>query len=661
MPALIPLPRRVVMASGELQLGGSHLRVQFAQHDTPRLQAAVARFSDGFVGARPVPLTVNCENRSDRHPQLGTRESYRLRVAEAGIELWSDSEWGVMHGLGTLQQLRSDGSALPCCEIFDEPRFAWRGLLVDVARHFISVAALQRTIDGMAACKLNVLHLHLTDDQAFRFPSRSLPIASEPQYAAADLSDLVEYAAQRGIRVVPEIDMPGHVTALLAEHPHLGSAKTEKTRRFGVHEGCLDPSKESVYAAIRQLLVEVAEVFPDRYLHIGGDEVSPGWWGENPEIAAFMSAQGIANVAALQSYFVNRVAEIVRSLGREPIGWDEVLHRDVAAPMAVQVWRGASARDAALRSGHSCIVSANYYLDLFFPADVHYGFDPQAPMAELIAREDALLSDARLLHVAPGMRWTHQWRAAVATGEASDDPGAILGGEACLWTELVTEPLLDVRLWSRLPAIAERFWSSADVRDVASLYARLIVWLDRLKEIAGIDVMGRSHELLRAAGVTDRWMPLVELLEPTKWYARLLGEEALRARLTGTEMPQARPYDTDSPLNGVVDGLLPESLATRDVAGLCERASAGDAAARSKLADMAQRWRGFAGRADCLPELTASADQLSLVGEHLACYLGGELSAEATLAELRALDVPRGEYYLAVLPVLCGWLERVQE
>ena len=235
MLPLIPLPQRVVMAQGELSLRGAHLSVRFAQLDTPRLRSAVARFADGFVGARPVPLTVSCEQPGDQFPQLGVPESYRLRVAAAGIELWSESEWGVMHALGTLQQLRSDDSALPCCEIFDEPRFAWRGLLVDVARHFISAAALQRTIDGMAACKLNVLHLHLTDDQAFRFPSRSLPITNERQYSVAELSGLVEYAAQRGIRVVPEIDMPGHVTALLADHPHLGSGRTGKP----VASGCM--------------------------------------------------------------------------------------------------------------------------------------------------------------------------------------------------------------------------------------------------------------------------------------------------------------------------------------------------------------------------------------------------------------------------------------
>ena len=427
-----------------------------------------------------------------------------------------------------------------------------------------------------------------------------------------------------------------------------------------MHEGCLDPSKESVYAAIGQLLGELAEVFPDHYLHIGGDEVSPGWWGESPEIAAFMSAQGIADVPALQSYFVNRVAQIVRSLAREPIGWDEVLHPDVAETMAVQVWRGASARDVALRSGHACIISANYYLDLLFPADVHYGFDPEAPMAELLACEDALLSDARLLHVAEGMRWTHQWRAGAAAGDTPGSRGAILGGEACLWSELVAEPHLDLRLWTRLPAIAERFWSSADIRDVENFYVRLIPWLDRLKEIADIDVMSSSRELVSAAGVTDPWMPLVELLEPTKWYARLLGEDALRARLTGAEMPQARPYHVDSPLNRVVDGLLPESLAARDLAGICERASAGNAAARGELADLAQRWRGFAARTDCLPELAASAAQLSAAGEHLARYLRGELSAAATLAELQRLDAPHGEYYLAALPVLCGWLQRGQ-
>jgi hexosaminidase len=634
-------------------LADARLRDNYSQVRTPRLQTAIGRFTAAFSGPASIPVDVHCAEQSGAYPQLGEREWYRLHIAQSGIELWADTEWGVLHAVSTLRQLVTENHTLPLCEIEDEPRFPWRGLLIDVARHFMSVAALRRTLDGMAACKLNVLHLHLTDDQGFRFPSATLPLAGEQQYSVTQLRELVDYAALLGIRVIPEIDLPGHSTALLAAHPWLGSGTTQRTERFGVHEACLDPSREPVYAALGKLLAEVAEVFPDRYLHIGGDEVSPGWWRESPEIAAFMQAQGLADQQALQSYFVNRVAGMVRDLDRVPIGWDEILHEDLPKSVVVQNWRGASSRDRALSGGNPCIVSAPYYLDLFFPADVHYGFDPEAATSELLALEDRLLDDARLRHVAEGMRWTHQWRSeagAVARG-------AVLGGEACLWAELVTEALLDLRLWTRLPAIAERLWSPAQLRDAEGMYQRLVPWLERLKRITAVDVFASFRQLMREAGVADSWIPLVELLEPVKWYARLLGEEALNARLAGSEMPLARPYSLSSPLNGVVDGLYPESFAVREVRQLCDLVSAGDLEARRRLAQLAGAWQQLAGQPGCLPELAPSARQLGLAGARLGAFLDGDADADATLAALQALNQPQGEYVLALVPMLCAWLE----
>ncbi len=661
-PALIPYPKHFRRRDGSLALRRDRLKVGFPRARSDRTRAAVEQFIADLPatadGSPAVPLTIRCEEVGARWLSLGAAEGYRLTVTSSGIQLSAPAEWGILHGIRTLAQLLTDDGRLPICEIEDEPRFPWRGLLVDVARHFIGVEALKRTLRGMAQCKLNVLHLHLTDDQGFRFPSSVLPIPGACQYHRDELVELVDYAASLGIRIVPELDMPGHVTALLAAHPQLGSGATVETTRFGVHEACLDPSRESVYEVLGRLLAEVADVFPDRYVHIGGDEVNPSWWSNSEGVRDFMRTGGLTDMPALQTHFVNRLANMLQALGRVPIGWDEVLHPNLETSVVVQCWRGAASRDRALAGGHDGIVSAPYYLDLFFPADMHYEFDPVAPAAELEAAEDRLLEDPRLAHVAPGMRWTHQWR--TLPSYEGPERGKVLGGEACLWSELVTEPLLDGRLWTRLPAVAERLWSPEQIRDVDDMYVRLEAWLARLPATAGIDVLGSFRDwTITVAAIPAAWLPLVEFLEPVKWYARLLGEDALNARLSGEEMPLARPYDTRSPLDNLVDGLMVESFRVREVRRICEAADCGDQAALARLAELCRQWQSLAQRDDCPPVLVPSARQLGATADCLAAYLGGR-SRAAALATMNRLNVPQGEMVLALVPMLCAWLGSVQ-
>ena len=656
---LLPYPRQVDWQAGSLTLTGGSFVVNYLVTRTERLESAVDRIekqiwrrtpptSDG----QPVTLEIHCGESGSEWPILGADESYQMEVTDTRIGLQAPCEWGVLHGLNTLLQLVTSAGTLPSISVQDKPRFPWRGLMIDVARHFIGILALQRTLDVMAFYKLNVLHLHLCDDQAFRVRSKAFPrLASDPSYSPAELAGLVRYAAARGIRVIPELDMPGHTTSWLAAYPEWGNERTEATRRYGVHRGCLDPTNESVYEAISLLLGELDEIFPDRYLHIGGDEVHPAWWSESKSIDAFMQEHGFADVAALQAHFNARVTGLVNDLGKVAVGWDEVLHPDLDRGVLVQSWRGATARDRALQQGHNCLVSAGYYLDLCFPADVHYRFDPEADEGALIEREDALTVDPRFAHVAAGMRWTDQWR---EQGSSSDLPcGSVIGGEACLWSELVDESVLDTRLWSRMPALAERFWSRVDQRDTHDMYQRLVASLESLAASGLVDVFESSAALLARAGVTDAWMPLANLLEPVKWYGRLLGGEALAARLSGTEMPQSRPYDADTPLDRIVDGLLPESFAAREVAALCERATGGDAAAMSELGDLARSWRVLCSQPDCPEELASLADTLADTAELVLDRLQGKTIDESLLQQAGR---PHGEYLLAIVPALNRWL-----
>ena len=552
--------------------------------------------------------------------------------------------------------------------------------MLDAARHFIPADALLQTLDLMAFYKLNVLHLHLSDDQGFRFPSAAWPkLASRESYRRAELRELVAQAGARGIRVVPELDMPGHVASWLAAYPEWGPQRqpVEASQRFGAHQAVLNPADAAVYQAVDALFGELAEIFPDPFVHIGGDEVQPDCWLESEEISAYMAEHGLSGPAALQAHFNQRLAALAARRGKRLIGWDEALHEAAPADMIVQAWRGATARDRALAAGHDCIVSSGYYLDLFYPADLHHAWDLGAPEDELLAQEDAMLEDPRLEHVAEGIRWTHAWReiagskrtdAAPETRRSSDWPaggapadganrtrGAVLGGEACLWSELVDERLLPVRLWSRMPAIAERFWSAETAPGPAwpraTLNMRLQASLERLAELGMLDIREISRGLLRQFGVAESQLPLVELLEPIKWYGRLLGPEALRARIEGREVPLHRRYRADSPLNRPADALLPESFAAGRFAALLNGAPA-------PLRQECQRLLALCRAEGLLPELQGPVKQIAALLETVLAVLDGRLQPAAAIEQAAAATQPQGEYIAALGPDVQHWLGR---
>ena len=492
--------------------------------------------------------------------------------------------------------------------------------MIDTVRHFIPIDTLMRTLDLMELYKLNVLHLHLSDDQGFRFLGKEFPDIADPRdrYRRDELAALVESAALRGIRVVPELDVPGHTASWLAAHPEwgLGERVAAVSRRFGVHACCLDPDNEDAMRAVAALFGELAQVFPDSHAHFGGDEVT---------------LPGGQDASAAQAAFNARMAKTLDGLGKSPMAWDEVIGPDLPRNVVIQSWRGAGARARALRAGFDTVYSAPYYLDLFYPADLHYAFDPETDAGPELA------ADPRLAHVRDGLlalsrRWDAQAREEPVQAPTA---GRVLGGEACLWTELVTDELFDTRLWSRMPAIAERFWSAADVRDADDMYRRLAATQERLAQLAGVDPERELRRRLMRSGLTAEevrgLMPLLEMLEPVKWYARLLGEA------TAGAVDAARPYDADTPLDRVVDFLPSESLAARHVANM------GD----DRLRDIIAGWRSqriwverCAGR-DVIRELTGVSATLSLLAEQLEAHLCGR---EARLPAA-ALD-PHGEYLL---------------
>ncbi len=515
----------------------------------PRVQSAYARLP--FC----VPLLVECNDESSGYPALNDHAAYTLSITETGVELKAESQWGCLAGLSTLEQLEDNGT-FPVAIVEDKPRFPWRGLMLDVARHFIEIGTLKRTIDVMAYFKLNVLHLHLTDDQGFRFWSSRYPeLASSKHYKPDELRDLVNFAADRGIRVVPEIDCPGHVTSWLVAHPEWGTELVEgPSNKFGAHDACLDPTGR-LDRPLELLFEDLADVFPDDYVHFGGDEVQFSWWKKSSSIQTFMKDQNISNLVDVQAVFNKHVTKILRNLGKRPIGWDEVLHRNLPLDVVVQCWRGVHVRDVAIEAGYDSLLSAPYYLDLFFPADAHYGFDPGASGSALQKANGSLKRDARFSHVGDSLDWLE--KSSSLPSLPNRKAGRNLGGEACLFSELVSDDIVDVRLWSRLPAIAELFWTTCQHSGIDNLYDRMEY---HQKKIVRFGVEIPDPRL----GVYEEVGYLIEMLEPVKWYLRLLGPSVMKARINGIgESDLKRPYNLSTSLTRVIDRIAPESIATR--------------------------------------------------------------------------------------------------
>jgi hexosaminidase len=519
---LLPVPAALKFQTGRLPIT-EQFTIALRGHRDARLQSGIERMSQrlgartGFTFARGLSnaaatatLVIACQGAGLAVPAVNEDESYTLEVANAQATLAAPTVVGALRGLETFLQLLSgdkDGYFLPAVSIQDQPRFPWRGLMIDIARHWQPMEVIKRNLDGMAAVKLNVLHLHITEDQGFRIESKRYPklhqLGSDGNFYTQDqMREIIEYARQRGIRVIPEFDMPGHTTSWFVGHPELASkpGPYEIERKWGIFEPVFDPTNEKLYQLLDGFLGEMAALFPDAYLHIGGDEVEAKHWKENPRIQAFMKEKGLADNHALQAYFNQRVAQLVTKHGKRMIGWDEVVHPTLPKNIVVQSWRGPDSLAAAARQGYSGILSNGYYIDLMYPARDHYLNDPIPANTTLTPAEQKL----------------------------------ILGGEATMWSEWVSPETIDSRIWPRTAAIAERFWSPREVRDVEDLYRRLVVVSRQLEDVGLLHK--KNPEAMLRRMVKGEWIinvipgayasslelvrMIVETVEPVKGYKR---------------------------------------------------------------------------------------------------------------------------------------------
>src|SRR5580700_6697498 len=389
VPALfaapMPLPWKSVPAAGHLAIDSS-FAVEVRGFSDPRVDAAARRLTARIARQTGIPITGGKTVLMVESAAGGGDESYQLDASPDKATIAASTVEGALHGLETFAQLISpgrDGFQVPSVHIEDHPRFQWRGLMIDCSRHWMPVEVIEQNLDAMAAVKLNVFHWHLSDDQGFRVESKKFPklqqLGSDGHfYTQEQIREVIEFARERGIRVVPEFDIPGHTTALLTAYPEFASAPGPYAieRFWGIFQPTMNPAREETYAFLDQLLGEMAGLFPDKYFHIGGDEVDPMQWQKNDAIQAFARKNNLSNDAALQTYFTQRVQKILAAHGKTMIGWDEVLEPGLAPDTVIQSWRGQASLADAARKGYRGILSWGYYLDHLQPASSHYAVDP---------------------------------------------------------------------------------------------------------------------------------------------------------------------------------------------------------------------------------------------------------------------------------------------
>lgn len=428
----------------------------------------------------------------DKHENFGM-EGYCLSVMSNRVDIISNTPTGIFYGIQSLLQLfpaeikshkkENIQWKIPQVQIKDQPRFSWRGVMLDVSRHFFTVEEIKLLIDQMAEYKFNLLHLHLTDDQGWRIEIKSLPELTnigawrvprsglwwkrdcpKPNekasyggfYTQKQIKDIVNYASKHHIQVMPEIDVPGHSLAAIASYPHLASFVSDKQKVnpgcefYGVVDNALCAGKESTFTFLDKVLTEVAELFPFEYIHIGGDECFKGFWEKCSDCQKRMEDNNLKDVNELQSYFIKRVEKILKIRGKKLMGWDEILEGGLTPNATVMSWRGMGGGIAAAKAGHNVVMTPfdNAYLDL-------YQGDPSN---EPPTYGKLRLSDVYRFEPVP---------------EAVDTL-LILGGQGNLWTESVpTFRHVEYMIWPRCLAMSEVLWSAKQDRDWDSFILRL--------------------------------------------------------------------------------------------------------------------------------------------------------------------------------------------
>ncbi len=489
LPPLLPLPASLQAGDGSFtvredtallapahdtaaQDAAAFLARTLAQSGGPKLQART-----GENGARAIVFVTD--------PQAAGQgaEDYSLEVTPQGIRVAARRPAGLFYGAVSLWQLLTPGEGaaplqVPALRIDDHPRFAWRGLMLDVSRHYMPLPFIEQLVDWMGLHKLNILHWHLTDDQGWRLQIRKYPRLTavgawrtEPDgsrsggfYTQDQVRELVRYAAARHITIVPEIDMPGHAQAAIAAYPRVGvtGKRPPVSHDWGVHPYLLNVDDPS-FGFIEDVLTEVLELFPSHYIHVGGDEAVKTQWQASKQVQARLRALGVKDENALQGWFMQRLETWLGARGRCLVGWDEIVEAGVPATATVMSWRGTKGGIAAARAGHDVVMSPAPTLYFDYIQSNHHDEPPGRPAA--VSLEDVYAFDPlRELDAAQARH--------------------IIGVQANVWTEHIATPAqVEHAVFPRLAALAETAWSPAAAHDWPGFLRRLLPMLERYRAL----------------------------------------------------------------------------------------------------------------------------------------------------------------------------------
>jgi len=524
---LMPLPKTIEPLKEQFRIPTDGIRFEITGDYHQRINDNTQWFLKRLSKKTSIPFlpgkgkVINIHINKPGEVKLKENESYQLTINNQHISIHAETDLGAIHALETLIQLTTfdtEGYYFPGVKIMDEPRFPWRGLMLDVCRHFLPVEVVKRNIDAMSAVKLNVLHLHLTEDQGFRIESKKFPQLHEEgsngeYFTQEEMKEIIHHANIRGIRVMPEFDMPGHTTSWMVGMPELASAPGtyEIEKYFGVFDPTMDPSQEFTYQLLGEFLHEMAQLFPDEYIHIGGDENNGKQWNNNEKIQTFMQQKGLTSNHELQAYFNKKLQKILTKNNKKMMGWDEIYDPDLPKNIVIHSWRGYNYMYQAAKRGYQSILSNGYYIDLSHNAINHYRVDPLP--------DTTTLTDA--------------------------EQKKILGGEAPIWTELVNAENVDSRIWPRTAAIAERLWSPNPPSSEVEMYKRLQKISLHL-EICGVRHLANRELMMRRIAGKDNianLMKLANAAEPLEGYRR----------------HSSQRYTTYHPLSRFVDIAVPDA------------------------------------------------------------------------------------------------------
>ncbi|AUZ54250.1 beta-hexosaminidase [Stenotrophomonas acidaminiphila] len=570
VPSLIPQPASMRVDAGAAAFAVDASTVVQAEGDAAM---RVAGQLNGFLakaGRTPLPIAARGQGargiRLAVDPASGIpAEGYALSVGDDGITIRASSEAGLFHGAMTLWQLLTQSDAarvlLPAMRIEDAPRFPWRGYMLDSARHFQTPAQVRQLLDTMALHKLNVFHWHLTDDQGWRIeikrhprltqvggcripagdagidPASGKPAPYCGWYSQDEIRDIVAHAAALHISVVPEIDMPGHATAAIAAYPALGTEGRQipVSAHRGIHANLFNVD-DATFDFLDGVFAEVAQLFPGRYIHVGGDEAIKTQWRASPRVQARMRTLGLADEDALQSWFIHRLEALVHAHGKRLIGWDEILDGGLAPDATVMSWRGIEGGLAAARQGHDVVMSPNADLYLDYLQTDSPDEPGGRPRPKLIPME-------RFYRFEP-----------VPEALDADRRQHILGLQANMWTtDDVRFAAVEHNTFPRLLAVAETGWTPKAGKDYASFLQRLPAWTRRYAAL-GVGYARTPFRVLLADAPAGHDRATLQLSNPLGY--------PVRYTLDGSEPTLRSPLYT-----GPIEAALPVQLRGAAFAG----------------------------------------------------------------------------------------------